>query len=100
MLFADLNDDSYKGKLAKLLEAEGLCMEEVVQKSTGQKTPPSHIRGSKPAITGAFATPETVSCNSYVSPHGGRAGDHRFQVHDFYAETILGMNCLNRYEAK
>ena len=90
VLFADLNEYIYEGKVAKLLNAEGLCMEEVVLKYTGQKTPPSHIRGSKP-ITGTFATPGIVYYNSYVSPHGGGVGYHRFQIHDFCAESMLGI---------
>ena len=94
MLFADLNEDIYiyiyEGTLAKLLNAEGLCMDEVVLNSRGQKIPPSHIRGSKP-ITGTFATPGIVCCNSCVSPHGGGVEDHRFQIHDFCAESMLAV---------
>jgi hypothetical protein len=28
--------------------------------------------------------------NSYLSPHGAGVGDHRFQLHDFDAHTVLG----------
>ena len=42
VLFAYLNEDIYDGKIAQLFGAAGLYIEEVVQKSTGHKTPYSH----------------------------------------------------------
>ena len=86
----DLNENLYTGKLAKKL-AEELDLEDVVQSSTGQPAPPSHVRGSVP-ISGTLAPPGIVCHNSFVSPHGGGVGDHRFHVHDFCAKSVLGID--------
>ncbi len=39
---------------------------------------------------GTYATPEIIYTNSYLSPHGAGVGDHRFQLHNFDAHTVLG----------
>ena len=31
-----------------------------------------------------------ICTNSYLSPHGAGVGNHRFQLHDFDAHTVLG----------
>jgi hypothetical protein len=84
ILFIDIDENVYTGNLA-----EGLHMEEQILKSTGQEAPHSHQTGQV-AIVGIFATPEIVCTNSYLSPHGAGNGDHRFQVHNFDAYSILG----------
>jgi hypothetical protein len=89
IMFADINENVYTGKLARILRSDGLLMEEQTLKSTGQEAPYSHQMGQV-AIVGTFATPEILCTNSYLSPHGAGNGDHRFQVHDFDAHTILG----------
>ncbi len=89
ILFMDMNKNVYTGKLAKILRSEGLLMEEQTLKSTGQEAPHSHQTGQV-AIVGTFATPEIICTNSFLSPRGAGNGDHRFQVHDFDAHSILG----------
>ncbi len=39
---------------------------------------------------GTYATPGIICTNSYLSCHGAGVGDHRFQLHDFDAHTVLG----------
>ena len=90
ILFADLNENIYTGKLAKQLSEE-LGLNDVVESSTGTKSPASHFRGKVP-ITGCFSTPDIVCLNSFVSPHGGGVGDHHFHVHDFCAKSMLGLD--------
>jgi hypothetical protein len=89
ILFADLNEDIYTGPIAQALLQPELLMEEQTLKSTGIIAPPSHFTGSHP-IVGTFATPGIVCTNSFLSPHGMGVGDHRFQLHDFDANSLLG----------
>ena len=65
-------------------------MEEQTLRSTGQMAPFSHFSGKSPII-GTFATPGIRCTNSYLSPHGTGVGDHRFQLHDFDAGSVLGI---------
>ena len=89
ILFADLNENIYTGPLSQQLQQPGLLMEEQTLKSTDQKAPHSHQSGKTP-IVGTFATPGILCTNSYLSPHGTGVGDHRFQLHDFDASSVLG----------
>jgi hypothetical protein len=89
ILFADLNEDIYTGPIAQALFQPELLMEEQTLKSTGSIAPPSHFTGLHP-IVGTFATPGIVCTNSFLSPHGMGVGDHRFQLHDFDANSLLG----------
>ena len=88
ILFVGMNENAYTGPLAKILSLEGLHMEEKTQKSTGQEAPYSHQTGQV-AIVEIFATPEIICTNLYLSPHGAGNGDHRLQVHNFDAHSIL-----------
>ena len=69
-------------------------MQEQTLLSTGKEAPHSHYTG-KIAIVGTFATPGIKCTNSYLSPHGAGVEDHRFQLHDFDAHSILGTDYLN-----
>jgi hypothetical protein len=89
ILFADLNENIYTGPLSQELLQPGLLMEEQTLKSTGRQAPYSHQSGKTP-IVGTFATPGILCTNSYLSPHGSGVGDHRFQLHDFDADSVLG----------
>ncbi len=89
ILFIDVNENIYRGPLAKALRGDGLRMEEQTLCSTGKEAPHSHCTG-KVAIVGTYATPGIICTNSYLSPHGTGVGDHRFQLHDFDAHTVLG----------
>jgi hypothetical protein len=84
----DMNENVYMGNLAHTLRLEGLLMEEQTVCSTGQEAPCSHQTGQV-AIMGIFVTPDIRCTKSYLSPHGAGVGDHRFQVHDFDAHSIL-----------
>jgi hypothetical protein len=64
------------------MEEQTLCL-------TGKETSHSHCTG-KVAIVGAYSTPGIVCTNSYHSPHGAGVGNHRFQLHNFDAHTVLG----------
>ncbi len=64
-------------------------MEEQTLHLTGKEAPHSHCTG-KVAIVGAYATPEIICTNSYLSPHGAVVGNYLFQLHDFDAHTVLG----------
>ena len=90
ILFADLNENVYTGRFSRLLQQQQLLMEEQTLQSTGQKAPKSHQTGKIP-IVGTFATPGILCVNSYLSPHGTGVGDHRFQLHDFDANSVLGV---------
>jgi hypothetical protein len=89
ILFADMNENIYTGSLGRRLWLDGLLMEEQTLRSTGREAPHSHQSG-KVAIVGTFATPGIVFTNLYLSPHGAGIGDHRFQIHDFDAQSVLG----------
>ena len=91
ILYIDANEHLYDGNLAQILQGDGLCMEEQVLASTGQQAPYSHARGSTP-ISGTYATPGIHCQNSYVAPHGTGVGDHRLQIHDFCATSVLGID--------
>ncbi len=64
-------------------------MEEQTLKPTGRQAPYSH-QSRKTPIVGTFATPGILCTNLYLSPHGSGVGDHRFQLHDFDADSVLG----------
>ena len=66
-------------------------MAEQTLKSTGWETGPIQSSVRKTPIVGTFATPGILCTNSYLSPHGSGVGDHRFQLHDFDANSILGI---------
>ena len=74
-------------------------MEEQTLKSTGQKAPYSHQSGKSP-IVGTFATPGILCVNTYLSPHGTGIGNHRFQIHDFDATSVLGTEYLKSVHPK
>ena len=88
ILFADMNKYIYTGSLGRCLWSDGLLMEEQTLLSMGREAPHSHQSGQV-AIVGTFVTPGIVCTNSYLSPHGARIGDHRFQIHDFVAHSVL-----------
>jgi len=94
ILFADLNENIYSGPIAQALLHPKLLMEEQTLKSTGIRAPASHFTGTHP-IVGTFATPGIVCTNSFLSAHGTGVGDHRFQLHDFDANSILGTEYPN-----
>jgi hypothetical protein len=79
----------YTSPLAKALREEELLMEEQTLCSTGKKAPHSHCTG-KVVIVGTYATLEIICTNSYLSPHGAGDSNHRFQLHNFDAHTVLG----------
>ena len=89
ILFVDLNENIYTGPFSRQLQHEELLMEEQTLKSTGHQAPYSHQSGRTP-IVGTFATPGIQCGNSYLSPHNTGVGDHRFQIHDFSAASVLG----------
>ena len=89
ILFTDLNENIYTGPIARQLQGDRILMREQTLLSTGKEAPHSHYTG-KIAIVGTFATPGIKCTNSYLSPHGAGVGDHRFQLHDFNAHSILG----------
>jgi hypothetical protein len=64
-------------------------MEEQTLCSTGKEALHSHCNGNV-AIVGTYATPGIICTNSYLSPHGTWVGDHRFQLHNFDAHTVIG----------
>ncbi len=88
ILFIDVNENIYMGPLAKALQGDGLRMEEQTLRLTGKEAPHSHCTG-KVAIVGMYATPGIICTNSYLSPHGAGVGNHRFQLHNFDAHTVL-----------
>ena len=90
ILFADLNENIYTGPFSLQLQHHRLLMDEQTLKSTGERAPYSHQSGKRP-IVGTFATPGILCVNSYLSPHGTGVGDHRFQLHDFDAISVLGI---------
>jgi hypothetical protein len=84
-----MNENIYTRSLAWSLRADDLLMEEQTLCSTGREAPHSHQMGQV-AIVGTFATPGIVCTNLYLPPHGAGIGDHRFQVHNFDAHSVLG----------
>jgi hypothetical protein len=68
-------------------------MEEQTLFLTGKEAP--HHCTEKVAIVGTYATPGIICTNSYPSPHGAGVGNHRFQLHNFDARTVLGTDYPN-----
>jgi hypothetical protein len=89
ILFRDVDKIVYTGPHAKALREEGQLMEELTSHSTGKEAPHSHCTG-KVAIVGTYTTSGIICTNSYLSPHCTGVGNHRFQLHDFDAHTVLG----------
>jgi hypothetical protein len=89
ILFIDVNENIHMGPLAKALSGDWLRMEEQTLRLTGKEASHSHCTG-KVAIVSAYANPGIICTNSYLSPHSAGVGDHRFQLHDFDAHTVLG----------
>ncbi len=52
----------------------------------------THHCTGKVAIVGTYTTPGIICMNSYLSPHGAGVGNHRFQLQDFNAHTVLGID--------
>ncbi len=88
ILFIDVNENVYMGSLAKALQGDGLWMEEKTLCLTEEEAAHCHCTG-KMAIVGMYATSGIICTNSYLSPHGTGVGDHRFQLHNFDAHTVL-----------
>lgn len=89
ILFMDVNDHAYKGRLPLRLAERDLMMTEQFQAANGFEAPNSYYRGSRP-ITGCFCTQGIDCINIYVSPHRAGAGDHRYWIMDFDAQSVLG----------
>ncbi len=89
ILFTDVNENIYKGPLAKALWGDRLQMEEQTLCLTGKEAPHSHCTG-KVAIVGTYTFPGIICMNSDLSPHGAGVGNHWFQLHNFDAHTVLG----------
>jgi hypothetical protein len=89
ILFIDVNENVYMGPLAKALQGNKLRMEEQILRLTGTEAPHSPCTG-KVAIVGTYATLGIICTDSYLSPHGAGVGNHRFQLHNFDAHTVLG----------
>jgi hypothetical protein len=64
-------------------------MEEQTLRLTGKEAPHSHCT-RKVAIACTYATLGIICTNSYLSPHGAGIGNHRFQLHNLDAHTVLG----------
>lgn len=89
-----MNEDIYTGPIAQALLQPERLMEEPTLKWTG--IPAIDFTRSRP-IVGTFAIPGIICTNSFLSSHGTSVGDHRFQLHNFYANTnsILGTEYPN-----
>ncbi len=48
LLFGDFNDNVYTGRLAKRLSEDDLRIKELCRDTTGQKLPPTFLRGQRP----------------------------------------------------
>ena len=68
-------------------------MAEQTLKSTGRHAPHSHQSGKTP-IVGTFATLGIMCTTLYLSPHGSGVDNHIFQLHDFDADSVLGIEFL------
>jgi hypothetical protein len=93
ILFIDVNENVYTAPLAKALRDNGLQMEEQTLCLSGKEAPHSHCTG-KVAKVCTCTTPGIICTNSYLSPHGAGVGNHRFQLHNFDAHTVLGTDYL------
>jgi len=92
ILFGDVNENVYKGRLARRFILEDIWLKEQVAACMGQRAPHSHIQGSTP-VTGIWTTPEMKCLNIFCYPHGGGIGDHCFHVTGFCSKSVLGVNC-------
>jgi hypothetical protein len=99
ILFIDVNENVYMGPLSKILQGNRLQMEKQTLFLTGEEAPHSHCTG-KVAIVGTYASPGRICTNSYLSPHSTGVGDHRFQLHDFDAHTVLGTDYPRQFILK
>jgi hypothetical protein len=89
IVFIDVNKNVNTSPLAKALQGNRLRMEEQTLCLAGKEALHSHCTG-KMAIVGTYTTPELICTNSCLSPHGAGVGNHRFQLHNFDAHTVLG----------
>eukprot|EP00956_Cyclotella_meneghiniana_P039722 scaffold177943_cov84-Cyclotella_meneghiniana.AAC.1 len=89
ILFMDVNDHVYRGRLPWRFAERDLMMTERFLATNGFEAPNSYYRGSKP-ITGCFCTQGIDCVNVYASPHRAGAGDHRYWIMDFDAKSVLG----------
>lgn len=89
ILFMDVNDNAYTGRLPRRLAERDLMMTEQFLEANGFQAPNSYYRGSRP-ITGCFCTQGVDCLNVFVSPQRSGAGDHRYWIMDFDAKSVLG----------
>ena len=89
ILATDVNENIYRGMLAKRLAQDDLLMSCQYLKTTGTEAPYSHKRGSQP-ICAIYATPGIICTNAYQAAHDTGLGDHRLHIYDFDATSILG----------
>jgi hypothetical protein len=87
ILFIDVNKNVYTGPLPRVLRGEGLLMEEQTLWLTGKQALHSHSTG-KVAIVGTYAMPGIQWMSLYLSG----VGDHQFQLNNFDAHMVLGID--------
>jgi hypothetical protein len=89
ILFMDVNDHAYKGRIPRRLGERDLMMTERFMAANGFEAPNSYYRGLRP-ITGCYCTQGIDCVNVFVSPPRAGAGDHRYWIMDFDAKSVLG----------
>ena len=90
ILMGDFNQDIYRGSLGKHLRSDDIGMTEQFKKLFDEDAPFSHATGQTP-ICGVFATCGIECVAAFISQHGSGVGDHRLNVFDFSAESLLGL---------
>jgi hypothetical protein len=89
ILFMDVNDHAYNGRIPRRLGEHDLMMTERFAVANGFEAPNTYYRGSRP-ITGCYCTQGIDCINVFVSPPCAGAGGHRYWIMDFDAKSVLG----------
>ena len=89
ILMLDANEDMDVGPLSRMLRHRSLGMKEIVKTRTGQRSPATYFRGSKP-IDGAWCTPYVECVAARMIPFSFRVGDHRMIIVDVTQQSFYG----------
>ena len=74
VLFGNFNQNVYTGIVGKRLAGDDLLLTEQCLKTTGEKLPPTHVRGKTNAIDAYFATEGAKCMTAGILPKYGRVG--------------------------
>ena len=89
----DANEHTMDGPLRKMLQAEGVELEELSHKYRGNKPPNTYINGKHP-IDAAYITPGIKVIAFYMFGFMESPGDHRSWLIEVTTRSMLGKDFL------